>query len=302
MIEPRQLRQAARSSSGRSHLDRAATEAGTQGDVRARRPRLPVQLPDPNSIADHVPVVQALTEQTLPDDQVAVRVHERLAELGALITGRMVIRVQEEMIVLHGTVQSPHERLLVMSCVQHVRPGMAIRDRLEIMPARVNRPERTLKTLLKRWLLKSIAAGSAALALVAILTVLFRYQAPERTLVEMPVTVQAAGSPAAGAFLTLHPLQAQAGRTPDAQNVRPQGRVADDGRVAWTTFQPGDGLPPGDYIVTATWSRLVEVYGEKQPGPNQLSQLYATADTSPLRLEVPGAFPITTEAVVLQFR
>lgn len=67
-----------------------------------------------------------------------------------------------------------------------------------------------------------------------------------------PVTavVRVNGKPATGANVTLHPIGATwAGQL----NHRPFGKVRDDGTVSFATFDPADGAPAGDYVVTVYW-------------------------------------------------
>jgi hypothetical protein len=115
----------------------------------------------------------------------------------------------------------------------------------------------------------------------------YRWQVPtERSLrlYQSPLRVVASGEPAAGAFLTLYPVNGQvASREP-----RSFGVVGTDGMVSWTTYCPSDGVPTGDYLMTAIWQR-----------PNQdehqrlstcgLPEQYRRPESSPLRLVIgPG--------------
>ncbi len=62
--------------------------------------------------------------------------------------------------------------------------------------------------------------------------------------------------PATGAMVTFHPAD-------QINNYRAQRAIATvepDGTFAMTTFFPGDGVPPGDYVVTFNWP------GELPPG------------------------------------
>ena len=121
----------------------------------------------------------------------------------------------------------------------------------------------------------------------------------DRGLENVTVAVNADGKIANGAFLTLYPLSI----TNFGTQIRSQGRVDDNGAVSWTTFEPADGLLPGEYVVTAIWNRTVEIDGELQPGPNVLLPIYETPETSPMRLTV-NANPreIPTEPIMLSFQ
>src|SRR5690606_10316468 len=56
-------------------------------------------------------------------------------------------------------------------------------------------------------------------------------------------TVQINGLPAANAVVELHAV----GEPPDSRNSRPWGIVQLDGTYELTTYEQGDGAPPGDY-------------------------------------------------------
>jgi len=218
------------------------------------------------------------------DNEIAVRLHQRIAELGHHITGRIVIRVHKGTVTVQGAVQSSYQKLLVISCLKHIRSDLVVRDRIEMIPARsipVQKPRRN-KLLHKN---VRFCAAAAAAVTVVVAFMWLRPTVSDRGLIAVPVSVRAAGEPADGALLTLYPAdQGPPGNT--AESVRPQGRVSEDGSVIWTTFEPADGLLPGNYVVTAVWSRLILADGEMQPGPNVLPVRYESPESSPVRLTV----------------
>jgi hypothetical protein len=106
-------------------------------------------------------------------------------------------------------------------------------------------------------------------------------------LVAADVTVRLENEPLAGARLTLHPLQLlRDSNGKDVSGLRPSGFVQQDGHVTWTTLQPGDGIPAGQYAVTAIWHRPFEKDGETAPGPNLLPNHFSDPTQTPLRLFV----------------
>ena len=71
---------------------------------------------------------------------------------------------------------------------------------------------------------------------------------PKPTAVEAVATFK--GKPATGALVVLHPTD------PAREKViggKPFGKVKEDGTIAITTYEQGDGAPEGDYGVTVQW-------------------------------------------------
>lgn len=87
---------------------------------------------------------------------------------------------------------------------------------------------------------------------------------------------------AIGAFVMLHPI----GESPLPRDVYPAGYVQPNGEVKFGTFGAHDGVPPGDYLVTVRWNKLIKNGEETSPGPNVLPQRYLLPMTSGLRMKV----------------
>ncbi len=242
--------------------------------------RLPIRLPEPPTIAETPLSSPSLVPDVVSDEQIARQVHARIAELRETLTGRVVIRVNKGTVFVHGAVQTQYQRLVVTSVLRRVRPDLVIRDRLGIVPARTSFTRVSLKTRVLNWALQ--ISATAVLVMLCVWVSHVMNQPVDRGLKSVPVAVNADGQIANGAFLALYPLSIA---NPDT-NVRSQGRVDDNGVVCWTTFEPADGLLPGEYVVTAIWNRTVEIDGELQPGPNVLPPVYETPETSPMRLIV----------------
>lgn len=80
------------------------------------------------------------------------------------------------------------------------------------------------------------------------------------------------GQPPEGAVVELHAR----GRARDVRNSRPWAIVQDDGTFTLTTYETGDGAPPGDYVVTVKWPPDVT-----QPSlADRLGGAYARPETS----------------------
>ena len=260
-------------------------------------PRLPVRLPDPSTIAHVQTVDSAPKHDSVSDEQIAAEVHGRIAELGEAVTGRVVIRVHKGTIFVTGAVQSQYQRLVVTSALRRVRPDLLVRDRIEIVPARPVSGRVSLRTELLNWTLR--ISGAATLAIFCVCALYAFDRSDDPGLTSISVAVNADGQIASGAFLTLYPVN----RKDRDTHVRSQGRVDENGTVSWTTFEPADGLFPGDYVVTATWNRTIEVDGEIQPGPNLLPPMYEAPETSPMRLKVKATSKESpTAPIVLSFQ
>lgn len=89
------------------------------------------------------------------------------------------------------------------------------------------------------------------------------------------------GQVPAGAQVVLHPVATAA-----ESNVVPSATVKEDGTFAISAYDQGDGAPPGEYVATVEWFRLVATEGGGGRGPNVLPAAYASPATSPIRVTV----------------
>lgn len=80
------------------------------------------------------------------------------------------------------------------------------------------------------------------------------------------------GKPAQGATVFFHP---RASAIPKAG--LPMGIVQEDGSFTATTYVRGDGLPAGEYDLTARWPTRQVVEGETIEGPDQFRGRYSNA-------------------------
>ena len=90
------------------------------------------------------------------------------------------------------------------------------------------------------------------------------------------------GQAPAGAQVVLHPVAKSA-----ESDVAPSGVVKDDGTFQISAYEQGDGAPPGEYVATVEWFRVVASgEGGGGRGPNVLPAKYASPEFSPLRVTV----------------
>jgi len=88
-----------------------------------------------------------------------------------------------------------------------------------------------------------------------------------------------------GAQVVLHPVSA----VEESKNLTASGTVKTDGTFHIGVYEDGDGAPPGEYIATVQWFRLITSEAGGGRGPNVLPDKYAHASTSPFHVSVkPG--------------
>jgi hypothetical protein len=85
------------------------------------------------------------------------------------------------------------------------------------------------------------------------------------------------GKPPVGATIVLHP----ADKIGNPSVVPSRGVVAEDGTVIFTTYMPDDGVPTGDYVLTAFWKD-----GSANASPNRLPAKYLNPVTSDFKVHV----------------
>jgi hypothetical protein len=71
---------------------------------------------------------------------------------------------------------------------------------------------------------------------------------------------------------------------------RPVGLTADDGTIEFSTYQKGDGVPEGEYVLTFTW-RAWDDYWKTFSGPDRLTGRYADPHKATIRLTVKEKSP-----------
>ena len=104
---------------------------------------------------------------------------------------------------------------------------------------------------------------------------------PQRTaVVAVEGAVSFQGKPLPGAMIALHP------KTPRTDVPTPRALVDKDGTFRVSTYEAGDGAPPGEYVATIAWYKLVGQRGDVQAGPNVLPPKYNNPKTSPWVIRV----------------
>jgi hypothetical protein len=105
---------------------------------------------------------------------------------------------------------------------------------------------------------------------------------PERVPV-FPVegTVTLEGKPMPGAIIVLHPKSGARSDVP-----APRAQIKSDGSFRFTTYDADDGAPPGDYVATIAWYRLVGQGGDVQAGPNVLPPKYSNPKLSKWEIRI----------------
>ena len=96
------------------------------------------------------------------------------------------------------------------------------------------------------------------------------------------------GEPLAGAFVVLHRQGETAAEGSSEAPKAPAARALTeaDGRFTLTTYDAGDGVPAGEYVVTVV-QRPAQKNGESfEPGPNVLPPRYASPTTTNLKVRI----------------
>ncbi|SFI63929.1 BON domain-containing protein [Planctomicrobium piriforme] len=240
---------------------------------------LPTRLPDLDTIA--TPATRPTpVEHQVNDEKVRKQVVEVLGELGQQMRMSIHVRSEHGDVYLRGTVDTSYNRLLVVSVVSRLPGVKKIHDEITLGSQFHGKAEANHVGNGNRK--RNLQFVGIVAAVVLLAGAYGAWSLTTTSLSDFPVVVLYAGKPADGAILTLHPLDPQ----PANEIKRPLGRVGPDGTVEWTTFDRGDGVPPGRYAVTAIWHPLVLVNGETFSRSNVLGKEYQKSDSTPLRLEV----------------
>ncbi len=101
-------------------------------------------------------------------------------------------------------------------------------------------------------------------------------------------TVTVDGAPPSSALIVeCHPVGGIDKEHPSVSN----GMTNDLGVFELSTYEKGDGIPPGDYVLTFRWqdyNMISNSYG----GPDKLNGRYSDPKTSEFKLSVKGSEPI----------
>lgn len=111
-------------------------------------------------------------------------------------------------------------------------------------------------------------------------------------------TVTVDGKPAAGVRLVFCPVNA----SEEVMKQRPMGTTDDQGKYSLTTFVLGDGAPPADYKISATWlsaPKQAVVDERGSVGTDRFMNKYAIPDQSGITATIAED---TTELPVMEFK
>ncbi|QDU26932.1 hypothetical protein ETAA8_20160 [Anatilimnocola aggregata] len=110
----------------------------------------------------------------------------------------------------------------------------------------------------------------------------------EKRIKVVPVTgkVTFAGEVPAGATIVLHPV----GKL-EVADVAPSATVKNDGTFKISVYGDGDGAPPGEYVATIEWFKIVTGPNGDGGGrgPNVIPVKYSRKDLSPVKVTVTDA-------------
>lgn len=216
------------------------------------------------------------------DEELQALVTSHLRETGVPVFQKIKVTMRSGVAVVSGVVSSELERQMLFRSFRNLYQIRSWIDEVDV----VEEPEPvetwwsgtrqlfpTTRTL----------SGLTAIALLALALTLFPRKSDGYGIATYPVTVRVTfeGHPMAGAFVVLHPVGHE---LPD--QIRPAGHVQDDGVLKLHTFASGDGVPAGEYLVTAQWTRMQSANGDSTPGPNLLPVRYGLPTTSGLRVLV----------------
>jgi hypothetical protein len=135
-------------------------------------------------------------------------------------------------------------------------------------------------------------AQAALVAILPAIVALAGCADPQAPVFPVKGSVTYQGKPAAGAQVFLNAVKAN-----EIDDVSANATVGTDGSYAITTYEPGDGAPAGDYVVTVQWFKLVTNDGGSGAGPNVLPKEYASPTTSPVKVSVSGPTDVPTIAI-----
>jgi BON domain len=214
------------------------------------------------------------------DTDIARRVALFLQQRHLTSGTRLLASVNRGVVTLRGVAPTFHQRQLLISFTRRVAGVVQVIDELDVDPPRAAARPRTAAQ-------STVSQGTTALAttvalLAGLLLIGCGRSGPSRVATHPTkgvITYQ--GQPVGGAFVALHPKEAAAAEVPT-----PTAIVQPDGSFAVTTYDAGDGLPEGEYVVTVQWRKAVKQGGEYLPGPNLLPAKYGKPETSDLVIRI----------------
>jgi 5-hydroxyisourate hydrolase-like protein (transthyretin family) len=99
-------------------------------------------------------------------------------------------------------------------------------------------------------------------------------------------TITVDGKPASGLQLSLHSTSG----VDQTQPTFPQGQTDAEGKVKFSTYADGDGAPPGEYKVTASWQEFNPI-SRGFSGPDKLKKKYSDPAKTTVTIKVTDKSP-----------
>jgi hypothetical protein len=188
----------------------------------------------------------------------------------------LVIDTRRSVVTIRGVVATFHRRQLIVSAARRVAGVGQIVDQMHVESPQV---ARAVAQSANRPL--TIVASTVAIVVLLVLAGCGRSGPPRAATNPTTGSITYQGQPIVGAFLALHPKAGAAADVPTATAV-----VRPDGKFAVTTYDTGDGVPEGDYVVTVQWRKATKSGGEFVPGPNLLPAKYTRPESSDVVVHV----------------
>jgi len=210
------------------------------------------------------------------DEDLSRRVALFLEQRRLLSGVQLAIDSSRGVVTLRGTSPTFHQRQLIVAAARRVAGTIQIIDELKVDPPHANRSApRTAGPNL------AILACTLLVAAGLLLTGCGRSGPPRVATHRAAGSVTYQGQPVAGAFVALHPKDQTLSSAPT-----PTATVQPDGTFSLTTYDAGDGVPEGDYVVTLQWRKTVKSGRDYALGPNLLPAKYARPDTSDIVVRI----------------
>lgn len=216
-------------------------------------------------------------EDPLADARRDLRLQERIA---AALTERknpslrqLTVTANQGTVTLSGNVRSFYDKQLSVHCVQRIPGVKRLIDITEVVPAKTFEDPQNIS--------RAAIGGVAILLLVGI--VALAATSRDTNSDRLPVFplkghVDFNGKAVPGAVVMFHPKGAP-------QQPHPRGKVDEQGNFTLTTYEPSDGAPPGEYLVTVEWPQL-HMEGGDAHYVNALPAEYLSVNTTKLQATV----------------
>lgn len=155
------------------------------------------------------------------------------------------IDVHRGKVTLQGEVYSIYEKHLGYQSAAGVDGVAVVVNRLEVVPAPKGYGHKDKR------LVTAIAAGVALVIVSGVTAWALSNRSDRPPVFAVTGQVLVDGKAAPGAMVVCYP------KLNVADGPRPKGTVDRKGRFQLTTYEPGDGAPAGDYVVTVEWPQSI---------------------------------------------